>query len=96
MHAQIRQNALLRLFKKAVSQTRAKWVGVKVILILVLWLQEVVQRAVGEGGEGGVGRREDCRCADVDERVDEVGGCEGRDERAEVRVSDGKIDDGLR
>ena len=63
----------------------------KVILILVLWLQEVLQHAIWQGGEGGVGRRKNSR-VDGAESVHEVGSREGRDERAEV-LALGKIDD---
>ena len=60
---------------------------------LVLGLQQGVERAGRQAGEGGVGRREDGERARALERLDQAGGLDGLDQRAELAGRDGGVDD---
>src|SRR5690606_10823113 len=62
-------------------------------LLAVLRLQQVVHRARGQGGEGGVGGCEDGERARALERVDQARGLEGGSEGLELARGDGGLDD---
>ena len=62
---------------------------------LVLGLQQGVDRAGGQGGEGGVGRREHRERPRALQRLHQVGGLDGGDQRRVVLRVDGVVDDVL-
>ena len=61
--------------------------------LLVLGLEQVLHRAGRQLLEGIVGRRENRERSLALQRRDEIGGFDCRDERRQVLVSDGGIDD---
>ena len=63
--------------------------------VLVLGLQQVLDRAGRKRGEGFVGRREDGERAFALQRLDEARGLDGGDERVEGARADGGVDDVL-
>ncbi len=63
--------------------------------LFVLGLEQVLKGAFGKLGEGFVGRGEDGERAFAGEDVDEVGGLDGGDQRAERLIASGGFDNRL-
>jgi hypothetical protein len=62
-------------------------------LVAVLRLQQRLDRALGQRGEGLVGRREDGERTLALQRVDQAGGLDGGDQRLEAAGGDRGVDD---